>query len=387
MQLGGLRGVAYTGQRMKIPSTVGAVFLSVSAYVTANTTITEEIFGKMPDGREVKIYTLENGKGMRVKVTEYGAILASVEAPDRAGKSAELTHGYDTLEGWLKDGNYFGATVGRFGNRIAGAEFTLDGKKYTLAANNSPGGLPCTLHGGKVGFNKVLWKGEKTPEGVVFSHVSKDGDEGFPGNLSVKVTYSLNEGNELRWTAEATTDAPTVVNLVQHVYWNLSGDATRPVTDQVLTLEADQYLPTNKGLIPTGERAPVADTPMDFTKPRVVGKSIDEDFPALKLAGGYDHAWVLRQGEGVRKAATLEDPASGRVLTISTDAPAVQLYTGNFLNGSTKGRGGVPYGKRTSLCLETEAFPDAPNQSSAPTTVLRPGETYQHHIVFKLAAH
>ncbi|MBX3742875.1 MAG: galactose mutarotase [Akkermansiaceae bacterium] len=369
---------------MKNPFKSVAVFLSVASTVAA-ASIKEEKFGEMPDGQEVKIFTLENGKGMRVKVTEYGAILASVEAPDRNGKSAELTHGHDTLEGWLKDTAYFGATVGRFGNRIADGKFTLDGKEYTLAKNNSPGGMPCSLHGGKVGFNKVLWKGTKTADGVEFTYLSKDGEEGFPGNLSVKVTYTLNDDNELGWHATATTDTPTVVNLVQHAYWNISGDPAAPVTDQLLTLEADHYLPTNKGLIPTGEQAPVAGTPMDFTKPTEIGKGVGEDFEALKLAGGYDHAWVLRPGSGVRKAATVEDPKSGRILTVSTDAPAIHFYLGNFLDGSVKGRGGVPYHKRTALCLETEAFPDAPNQPSFPSTVLRPGETYQHRIIFKFA--
>ena len=369
---------------MKNPFTAAAVLLSISATVTA-ATIKEEIFGKMPDGREVKIFTLENARGVRAKVTEYGAILASVEAPDRNGKTAELTHSYDTLAEWLKDKSYFGATVGRFGNRIANGKFTLDGKEYKLAQNNNPGGIPCTLHGGKIGFNKVLWKGAKTDAGVEFTYLSKDGEEGFPGNLSVKVIYTLSDDNELGWHATATTDAPTVVNLVQHVYWNISGNPEEKITGQVLALEADHYLPTNKGLIPTGELAPVADTPMDFTKPKAIGQNIDDDFAALKLAGGYDHAWVLRKGEGVRKAAVLKDSASGRVLTVSTDAPAIQFYTCNFLDGSDKGRGGVPYQKRTALCLETEAFPDAPNQPVFPTTVLRPGETYQHSIVFRLS--
>ena len=366
---------------MKNPFTAAAVLLSISATVTA-ATIKEEIFGKMPDGREVKIFTLENGKGMRAKVTEYGAILASVEAPDRNGKTAELTHSYDTLAEWLKDRSYFGATVGRFGNRIANGKFTLDGKEYTLAKNNSPGGIPCTLHGGKTGFNKVLWKGTRTNEGVEFTYLSKDGEEGFPGNLSVKVTYTLNEDNELGWHATATTDAPTVVNLVQHVYWNISGNPEAPITGQTLKIEADHYLPTNKGMIPTGERAPVKDTPLDFTVFESVGKRIDGKFPALELAGGYDHAFVLREGKGVRQAARLHDAESGRTLTVATDAPAVHLYTANFLDGSIKGRGGVGYKKRTALCLETEAFPDAPNQPAFPSTVLRPGETYQHRVVF-----
>jgi len=369
---------------MKIPFNAAAILLTMTATVTA-ASITEEIFGKMPDGREVKIFTLTNDKGMRVKVTEYGAILASVEAKDRDGQLAELTHGYDTLEGWLKNNAYFGATVGRFGNRIAAGKFTLDGKEYTLAKNSTSGGLPCTLHGGKIGFDKVLWKGTKTEDGVEFTYLSRDGEEGFPGNLSVKVVYTLSENNDLGWTATATTDAPTVVNLVQHVYWNISGDPETQVTGQLLNIAADHYLPTDKGMIPTGERAPVKGTPLDFTTPELIGKRIDDRFEALKLAGGYDHAFVLREGKGVRKAAQLFDPKSGRILTVSTDAPAVHLYTANFLSGSDKGRGGIGYKKRTALCLETEAYPDAPNQPDFPTTVLRPGETYQHHIVFRLS--
>lgn len=340
--------------------------------------IKEEVFGELPDGRAVKVFTLTNEGGMRVKVLEYGAVLASVEVPDREGKVADVTHGFDTLDGWLANRSYFGATVGRYGNRIAHGKFELDGKEYSLAVNNSPGGLPCTLHGGKAGFDKVLWKGEISDGGVVFRYRSVDGEEGFPGNLDVEVSYRLNEANELVWAATAKTDAATVVNLVQHVYWNLSGDPSTTILDHELTLEADHYLPTNKGLIPTGERALVEGTPMDFREARKVGERIDEDFEALKIAGGYDQAMVLREGNGVRKAAVLRDPKSGRRLEISTDAPAVQVYTGNFMNGREKGKGGVGYGKRTAICLETEAFPDAPNQPEFPSAVLRPGETYRH---------
>ncbi|HVJ47369.1 MAG TPA: aldose epimerase family protein, partial [Luteolibacter sp.] len=269
---------------------------------SSSISIKEDIYGKMPDGIEVKIFTLENAKGCRVKVMEYGATLVSVETPDRDGKIADLTHGYDTFDGWLKNYSYFGSTVGRFGNRIAGGKFTLDGKEYTLAKNNNPGGIESSLHGGKKGFDKVFWKGTKTATGVEFKYLSKDGEEGFPGNLSVTVTYTLDDDNQLTWLAEATTDAPTVVNLVQHVYWNLSGDATKPVTDHDLTLNANRFLPTSKGLIPTGELAAVEGTPMDFRKATPIGQRIDDDFAPLKLAGGYDHAWVL-EGSGVRQVA------------------------------------------------------------------------------------
>ncbi|MEX1048117.1 MAG: aldose epimerase family protein [Akkermansiaceae bacterium] len=341
----------------------------------------------MSDGREVKIFTLTNRNGLRARVTEYGAILVSMETPDKAGKLADLTHGYDTLGGWLTNSGYFGATVGRFGNRIKDGRFTLDGKEYTLAKNNEPGGIPCALHGGLKGFDKVVWSGKAVGgNGVEFSYISKDGEEGYPGNLSVKVTYSLNDDNELKWEAVATTDAPTILNLVHHSYWNLSGDANRDINDHVLTLHADHYLPTTPGLIPTGEIAPVAGTPMDFTRPSVIGARVDSDFDALKFGGGYDHAWVLNKADGVRLAARLKDPKTGRVMEVSTNQPAIQFYGGNFLDGTATGKDGTAYAHRTALCLETEGFPDSPNQPSFPSPVLRPGETYLHTMIHKFSA-
>ena len=351
------------------------------------TQVKEEVYGSMPDGKTVKIFTLTNKNGLIAKVTEYGAILVSMETPDKAGKTADITHGYDTLAGWLTNTSYFGATVGRFGNRIKDGKFTLDGKEYKLATNNDPGGIPCHLHGGLKGFDKVLWSGKPTDSnGVEFTYLSKDGEEGYPGNLTVKVTYSLSEDNELKWEASATTDAPTILNLVHHSYWNLSGDPSKSINDNVLTLAAPSYLPTDIGLIPTGIIAPVAGTPMDFTKPTVIGERVEADFEALKFGGGYDHAWVLEKGNGVRFAARLKDPKSGRVMEISTDQPAIQFYGGNFLDGKVAGRGGVKYAKRTALCLETEGFPDSPNKPSFPSPVLRPGETYKHVMVHKFSA-
>ena len=219
-----------------------------------------------------------------------------------------------------------------------------------------------------------------------FHYLSKDGEEGYPGNLDVKVVYSLNDENELKWEASATTDAPTIVNLVQHTYWNLSGDPTRTILDHVLTLNADHYLPTDKGLIPTGEIAPVSGTPMDFNQPTAIGDRVNDDFEALKLGGGYDHAWVLKKGGSTHLAATVKDPESGRTLEISTNQPAVQFYAGNFLDGKSIGKGGVAYARRTALALETEGFPDAPNRPSFPSAVLRPGQTYHHVMVFKFSA-
>lgn len=356
--------------------------------------VTESVFGTMPDGKEVALYTLTNAEGMVAKVTEYGAILVSITAPDRDGILADVTHGYDTLEGWLGNSSYFGATVGRFGNRIAGGKFTLDGKEYTLVTNNDPGGMPCHLHGGTKGFDKVLWKGESFEKedlrGVKLTYVSADGEEGYPGELTVTVTYTLTDGNELVWEAEATTTAPTVVNIVHHSYWNLSGDPITTINDHELVLYADEYLATNPGLIPLGEGVSVEGTPMDFRQPVPIGARIEEDFEALKLGGGYDHAWVLNgtagAGAGLVRAARLRDPKTGRVLEVSTDQPAIQFYGGNFLDGTTTGKGGVTYGHRTALCLETENYPDAPNNPKAPSAVLRPGEKYVHRMVHAFSA-
>lgn len=391
--LGRLHEFSETRQRMKEPS------LIISARVDGldpcrkgsgmihTSAVREEVFGKLPDGREVKIFTLTNNKGHQARVTEYGAILVSMETPDKTGEVADLTHGYDTLEGWLNNASYFGATVGRFGNRIRGGKFTLDGKPYRLATNNDPGGIPCALHGGLKGFDKVLWAGKVVGDNAVeFTYVSKDGEEGYPGKLTVHVTYSLNDDNELKWEAKATTDAPTVLNIVHHSYWNLSGDPSTSINDHILLLKAPNYLPTDAGLIPTGVIAPVADTPMDFTTPTVIGERVEADFEALKFGGGYDHCWVLEKGVGVRLAARLKDPKSGRVMEVSTDQPAVQFYGGNFLDGTVVGKGGAKYAKRSALCLETEGFPDAPNQPAFPSCVLRPGETYTHVMIHKFSA-
>jgi aldose 1-epimerase len=354
---------------------------------TGQATVTEEVYGKMPDGREVKIFTLTNANGLRARVTEYGAILVSMETPDKEGVLRDITHGYDTLEGWLTNTSYFGATVGRFGNRIADGKFTLDGVEYELATNDDPGGIPCHLHGGLQGFDKVLWSGSPAGDNAVaFTYVSQDGEEGYPGTLTTTVTYTLTADNELKWEAEATTDAPTILNIVHHSYWNLSGDPATTINDHELMLAADHYLPTNAGLIPTGEIAPVSGTPMDFTTATAIGERVDAAFEALEFGGGYDHAWVLRQGEGVRLAARLKDPKSGRVMEISTDQPAIQFYGGNFLDGEAVGKNGVAYAYRTALCLETENFPDSPNQPDFPSPVLRPGGTYKHVMIHKFSA-
>lgn len=372
---------------MKPLSLLSPLIMSALLSPSADAGIIETLYGTLPDGRGAKIWTLTNASGMEAKVTEYGAILVSLKVPDKDGTLADVTHGYDTLEGWLTNRSYFGATVGRFGNRIAHGKFTLDGTEYALATNNDPGGIPCAIHGGVEGFSKKLWKGEgfsgEGACGVRLAYTSPDGEEGYPGELDVEVVYTLTDRNELVWEATAKAKAPTVVNLVHHTYWNLSGDPETSINDHELTLYASHYLPTNAGLIPTGELAPVAGTPLDFLEPTVIGKRIDADHEALKRAGGYDHAWILdgaRDGE-LARAARLRDPKSGRVMTVSTNQPAVQFYAGNFLDGTTVGKGGVKYGRRTALCLETENWPDAPNHPKAPSAVLRPGETYHHKMV------
>lgn len=357
---------------------------------TSTSDSTVETYGKLSDGREAKIFTIKNSNGMVAKITEYGAILVSLEVPDKDGNAKDVTHGYDTLDGWLTNTSYFGATVGRYGNRIAGGKFTLDGEEYALVTNNDPGGVPCHLHGGTVGFDKVLWTGKEIPGGVELTYTSKDGEEGYPGNLQCTVTYTLNDDNELTWKATATTDKATPINVVQHAYWNLSGDPTTSINDHVLMLAADHFLPTDPGLIPTGRFEPVAGTPMDFTSPTAIGERVDEPVIPLQLAGGYDHCWVLRDNPdgGVRLAAKLTDPKSGRSMEVHTDQPGIQFYGGNFLDGTVAGKGGVKYQKRTALCLETELFPDSPNKEDVeafPTSILRPGETYTHTMVNKFS--
>lgn len=347
--------------------------------------ITSELHGTLPDGREARLFTLRNSQGTIAKVSEYGAILVSLETADRDGKIADITLGYDSLAGWLTNHSYLGATVGRFGNRIKDGKFEFEGKTYTLAKNNEPGGIPCHLHGGIKGFDKVLWQGEIKENSVVFRYRSVDGEEGYPGTLDVTVTYTLNEQNELSWEAEATTDAPTIINMVHHTYWNLSGDLRQSILDHVMHIEADHFLPTDAGLIPTGETASVEGTPLDFTQPHVVGDRIDAPFEALTLAGGYDHCWVLRKAPGMKRAACVVHPSSGRQMEVFTDQPAMQFYAGNFLDGTIQGKQGIPYQRRSGFCLETENYPDAPNHAHFPSCILRPGEKYTHRMIHRFS--
>ncbi|MFZ1941946.1 MAG: aldose epimerase family protein [Terracidiphilus sp.] len=336
------------------------------------------IWGHTADGTAVPIYTLSSGQ-IEVRVTAYGAHLVSVKAPDRAGKMADVVLGYDTLDKYLiKPNPYLGAVVGRYGNRIGQGKFTLDGKTYQIPINNGPN----ALHGGPVGFDQYVWQSHEIPDGVEMTHVSPDGDMGFPGKLTATVRYTLH-GSTLRIDYSATTDKATVVNLTNHAYFNLRGDDKADILGDSIEINADKYTPVDAGLIPTGELAPVAGTPLDFRKPEVIGSRIDVDNEQLKRAGGYDFNWVLNGKPGtLRVAAIVTDPVSGRKLTEETTQPGVQFYTGNFLDGTFVGRHGIAYNKHWGFCLETQHFPDSPNHPDFPSTVLRPGETMHSTTTF-----
>ena len=375
----------------RFPSVAVLAFLCMLTPLSAAQppAVTALPFGILPDGRAATVYTLVNAQGMRADISDYGATLVRLFTPDRNGRLDDITLGYDRVEDYVKNSPYFGAIVGRYGNRIANGRFTLDGQTYTLTTNNAPGGQPCQLHGGKVGFDKVLWRAEPLLErgmaGLRLRYTSADGEEGYPGRLEVTVTYWLTHDNTLRIEYHATTDKPTVVNLTNHAYFNLKGAGEGNVLDHVLTLSARTYTPVTAGLIPTGERAPVAGTPFDFTTPQTLGARIDADHPQLRFGRGYDHNVVIDRptAGGLAHAATVYAPTSGRQLEVWTEEPGMQVYTGNFLNDSYVGKGGRTYGLRTGLCLETQHFPDSPNQPAFPSTVLRPGETYRTATEFR----
>lgn len=358
--------------------------VSDAATTTNKANITRSPFGSLPDGAKVELFTLTNTGGMQVQATNYGGIITAVKVLDRNGVLGDVTLGYDSLDGYLKSTPYFGAIVGRYANRIGGAKFSLDGRTYKLAANDGPN----TLHGGLKGFDKVVWSAEpfeKSGEvGVVFTHTSPDGDEGFPGALTVNVTYTLTDRNELAFEYQATTDKPTVVNLTQHAYFNLAGEGSGDVLEHDLTINADRYTPVDATLIPTGEPASVADTPFDFRTKTAIGARISADHPQIKRGNGYDHNYVINRAthNELVLAARVEEPTSGRVMEVRTTEPGMQLYTGNFLDGSIIGKAGQPYGERSGFCLETQHYPDSPNKPSFPTTTLRPGEELKSKTVY-----
>jgi aldose 1-epimerase len=352
-------------------------------------TIAGAPFGVTPGGVAVQLYTLRNRNGMQARIATYGGTVTSLTAPDRAGRYVDVVLGYDTLEGYLKESPYFGALVGRYANRIARARFTLDGVTHTLAANNGAN----TLHGGRVGFDKVVWgvaNAAMTPEGpeLTLSYLSRDGEEGYPGNLSVTATYTLTEDDALRLEYRATTDQDTVVNLSQHSYFNLRG-AGHPgdVLGHIVEIKADRFTPVDEGLIPTGELRPVAGTPFDFRRPTAIGARIGESDPQLRFGRGYDHNWILNSRPGeLALDATVYEPESGRVLEVLSTQPGLQFYTGNFLDGSITGKNGRVYPFRHGFCMEPQHFPDSPNHPGFPSTVLKPGETYRNTIVFRFTA-
>ena len=369
---------------------VGGLSLAIAVNSQAlRGTIRKQSFGKTSSGEPIDLYLLSNKKGMEVSLTNFGATIVSLRVPDAAGKSADVVLGFDTLEGYETGKAYFGATVGRYANRIAGGKFLLNGKTYNLPKNNGEN----TLHGGTIGFDKRVWKAreiaEKGGTAVEMSYLSPDWEEGFPANLSVKVVFTLPaDRNELKIDYSATTDKDTVLNLSNHSYFNLAGEGNGDILDHVLTLHAKKFTPVDSTLIPTGELREVAGTPMDFTNATAIGKRIGDNYEQLVLGKGYDHNWVLAASggtNGLTLAAEAYDTKSGRKLEVLTTEPGVQFYSGNFLDGSAKGKGGKAYGQRAAFCLETQHFPDSPNHPNFPTTVLKPGAVFSSHTIFRFS--
>lgn len=374
---------------MKSWFAAGIVFaLVVPATVQAAET-KRAAFGVLPDGRAVEAVTLSNAKGMRATVLSYGAILQSVVVPDRSGKAAEVTLGYDDMTGYIKAPNYFGATVGRYANRIKLGKFSIDGAQYSLAINNRPN----ALHGGPAGFDKRLWTVTKVSDGpvasVVLTYVSADGEEGYPGKLTVTATYSLNEKNELSVEYQATTDKPTIVNITNHSFFNLAGEgAPSSIYDHVMTIPAETITPVDATLIPTGELKPVAGTPFDFRQPMVIGARIrDARDQQIAYGLGYDHNFVIARdvSKAPRLNVRLADPKTGRVMEVLSNQPGVQVYTGNFLDGTAVGRSGQAYRQGDGIAMEPQVFPDTPNQPAFGSARLDPGQTYRNIIVYRFS--
>lgn len=351
--------------------------------------IEESCYGELPSGDVVKAFVLRNSSGMVAKVIAYGAILTELHVPDRDGVVADVVLGFDDLDGYLAGHPYFGATVGRYGNRIGNATFSLEGNVYRLPVNDGSN----SLHGGDVGFDKILWRAEKLEgkgfSAVRFHHRSPDGDQGYPGNLDTTVTYELNDQNELIIHYKAVTDAPTMVNLTHHSYFNLKGQGRGDILDHELRLNATHFTPVDSNQIPSGEIRSVKGTPMDFLRSTRVGERIGQDDEQLKFGRGYDHNWVINRDSvsgGPQLAAVLYEATSGREMTVLTNEPGIQFYTGNFLDGSLTGKGGCVYHRRNGLCLETQHFPDSPNCPNFPTTRLNPGEVFRSSTIHRFSA-
>lgn len=357
----------------------------------SRTNVQSEVLELGPEGERFELFTLEAGNCFRLRVMNYGAIVLSLEVPDRGGSRSDVVLGLQSPEAYLKGTPYFGAVVGRYGNRIADGSFELDGTNYSLARNNAPGGVPCALHGGVLGFDKVFWRGSVVDgdggQGVRFTHMSPDGDEGYPGKLEVSVTYWLKEdGDGCAWQIDyaARTDRATPVNLTQHSFFNLKGEGMGDVLDHELQLPASHYTPVGVGMIPTGELASVEGTPLDFRLPAPLRDRVDADFEQLRLGGGIDHNFVSGNEAGeICRVATVFEPTTGRTLDVFTTEPGIQVYTGNFLDGSMVGKSGRAYGFRQGFCLETQHFPDSPNQPHFPSTILRPGGELRSMTVYR----
>jgi aldose 1-epimerase len=362
--------------RMSTAATMLCLAMS-AASIAAQTKVKSDDWGKTQAGDAVQIYTLTDAD-LTVRITTFGAHIVSISAPDRDGKRADVILGFDNVAGYEKDGGtYIGAIVGRYGNRIAKGTFSIDGTAYHIPLNNGPN----ALHGGTLGFDHKVWTARPLPNGVELTLVSADGDMGFPGKLTVHVKYTL-EGDALHIGYSATTTKPTVVNLTNHSYFNLAGENSGTILDQKLMIDADRYTPVDPTLIPTGTLDKVAGTPFDFRKPTAIGAHINDPNEQLKIAGGYDHNFVLNGTTGMHMAARVFDPKSGRTLTVTTTEPGVQFYSGNFLDGTLTGISGTKYARNAALCLETQHFPDSPNQPKFPSTVLRPGQTFHSSTTF-----
>jgi len=360
------------------------LLLSLVTFVAHAQTVTKTSFGKTSAGENVDLYTLRNAHGVEARIMNYGGILVSLKVPDRNGKFDDVVLGLNDLDSYLKGHPYFGALIGRYGNRIAKGRFTLNGVEYKLAVNNGEN----HLHGGIKGFDKVVWTGRemKTTAGpaVVLTYLSKDGEEGYPGNLRVRVVYTLTKNDELKIDYSATTDKDTVINLTHHSYFNLAGEGNGDILSHVVTINGNRFLPTDAGSIPTGELRPVAGTPFDFLKPTAIGARINQDDEQLKFGNGYDHTWVINGRAGtMRLAATAYEPASGRLMQVWTTEPGIQFYTGNFLDGTLTGKSGKIYQRRFGFCFETQHFPDSPNHPSFPTTTLKKGATYKSTTIYR----
>jgi len=365
------------------------VLLACAAQAPAkkgNSNVKKQDFGKMPDGTPVELYTLSNAHGMQAGIMTYGGTIVSLTAPDRAGKYADIVLGMDDLQGYLKGVPFFGALIGRYGNRIANGQFKLDGKICTLPKNDGNN----TLHGGPEGFDKRVWKAKTAAAAdaaLELTYTSKDGEMGFPGALSATVVYTLTANNELKIEYTARTDKNTVVNLTNHSYFNLAGAGEGDNLQHQVTINSDRFTPVDKGLIPTGELRPVKGTPFDFTHPTAIGARIGQSDEQLQFGKGYDHNWVLNKDvAGLTKAAEVYEPKTGRVMEVWTTEPGLQFYTGNFLDGTIHGKGGKVYPFRGALCMETQHFPDSPNKPAFPTTELKPGATYRSATVYKFSA-